>query len=153
MVARRHPARSAFGRFLAERFSRYVGTEDGPFIVFRRQRFVSWLSDEFLRNRYDQLVRELIAAEGLWTDKPATNFSRWWTASKRGPPNPERLRASRGRSLASASIVPSVTITLSKRNKPTFKDRLLLRPGQARLHRHHDGDGEFIVDNRPGTAT
>jgi hypothetical protein len=32
--------------YLAERFARaFVGTEDGPFLVFRRRRFISWLSD------------------------------------------------------------------------------------------------------------
>ena len=38
--------------YLAERFARaLVGTEDGPFIQFRRRRFISWLSDAFLENR------------------------------------------------------------------------------------------------------
>jgi hypothetical protein len=62
--------------YLAERFARAcVGTEDGPFIFYRRRRFVSWLSDQIHQNRpYDQLVRELITSEGLWTDHPATNF-------------------------------------------------------------------------------
>jgi len=62
--------------YFAERLARsYVGTEDGPFLVFRRRRFVSWLSDELMKNRpYDQLVRDLIASQGLWTDKPPTNF-------------------------------------------------------------------------------
>src|SRR5438105_1272737 len=65
-----------FADYFAERFARtYVGTEDGPFIIYRRRRFVSWLSDQFFANRpYDEIVRELIADEGLWTDKPATNF-------------------------------------------------------------------------------
>jgi hypothetical protein len=82
--------------FLAERFARaYVGTEDGPFIVYRRRRFVSWLSDEFMKNRpYDQLVRELIASEGLWTDKPATNFITVTVEqANKNQPNPERLAA------------------------------------------------------------
>ena len=62
--------------YLAERFARaFVGTEEGPFLIYRRRRFVSWLSDRFMENiRYDALVRELIASEGIWTDKPATNF-------------------------------------------------------------------------------
>ena len=62
--------------YLAERLARaYVGTEDGPFIVFRRRRFIAWLSDMLLENRrYDGLVRDLIADSGLWTDHPATNF-------------------------------------------------------------------------------
>lgn len=62
--------------YLAERFARaYVGVEVGPFLVYRRNRMVSWLSDEFFANRrYDQLARELIAAKGVWTTQPAANF-------------------------------------------------------------------------------
>ena len=38
--------------YLAERFARvYVGTEDGPFILYRRRRFIAWLSDALLENR------------------------------------------------------------------------------------------------------
>lgn len=62
--------------YLAERMTRvYVGVVDGPFLLFRRRRFVSWLSDQLHANRpYDETVRELITAEGVWTDSPATNF-------------------------------------------------------------------------------
>jgi hypothetical protein len=62
--------------YLAERLARAcVGTEDGPFIFYRRRRFVTWLADQLARARpYDQLVRDLIASDGLWTDRPATNF-------------------------------------------------------------------------------
>lgn len=62
--------------YLAERLARaYVGVEDGPFLVYRRRRFVTWLSDQLHENvPYDQLVRQLIADEGLWTDAPAVNF-------------------------------------------------------------------------------
>ncbi|HTN74402.1 MAG TPA: DUF1553 domain-containing protein, partial [Pirellulaceae bacterium] len=62
--------------YLAERFARaYVGTENGPFLVYRRRRFVSWLSDKLHENAgYDQIVRELIADTGLWTSSPAVNF-------------------------------------------------------------------------------
>jgi hypothetical protein len=65
-----------FSDYFAERLARsYVGTEDGPFIIYRRRRFVSWLSDQVLANRpYDQVVREMIAGQGLFTDNPATNF-------------------------------------------------------------------------------
>jgi hypothetical protein len=82
--------------YLAERFTRAcVGTEDGPFLVFRRRRFASWLADEIARNRpYDQLVRDLIASEGLWTDKPATNFiTVTIDQTKQNAPNAERLAA------------------------------------------------------------
>lgn len=62
--------------YLAERLARaYVGTEAGPFLVYRRRRFVSWLSNQLAENRpYDDLVQELITVDGLWTDSPAANF-------------------------------------------------------------------------------
>ncbi len=62
--------------YLAERLARaVVGTEDGPFLVYRRRRFVTWLSDKLHENvKYDQVVQELIADTGLWTSSPAVNF-------------------------------------------------------------------------------
>lgn len=62
--------------YFAERFSRaMLGTDDGPFILFRRRRFTTWLSDKFYdQTGYDSIVREVISAEGLWTDTPQVNF-------------------------------------------------------------------------------
>lgn len=62
--------------YLAERLARvYVGTENGPFLVYRRRRFVTWLSNAIADNRaYDAIVRELISDRGIWTDSPAVNF-------------------------------------------------------------------------------
>ncbi|MCH2181820.1 MAG: DUF1549 and DUF1553 domain-containing protein [Mariniblastus sp.] len=62
--------------YLAERFARvFVGVEEGPFLVFRRRRFVSWLEEQWLANRpYDQVVRQLLIDDGIWTDSPAVNF-------------------------------------------------------------------------------
>src|SRR5262245_33410128 len=62
--------------YLAERFARgLVGVEDGPFLIYRRRRFVSWLADQLHENRpYDAIVRDVITSSGLWTDQPATNF-------------------------------------------------------------------------------
>lgn len=62
--------------YLAERLARIaVGVEDGPFILYRRHRLVSWLSDQLYANRpYDEIVRELVSAEGIWTSKPEVNF-------------------------------------------------------------------------------
>ena len=58
--------------YLAERFARaFVGTEDGPFLLFRRRRFIAWLSDAILANRpYDAIVRDLIADRGP-LDRPS----------------------------------------------------------------------------------
>ncbi len=81
--------------YLAERFARvYVGTEDGPFILYRRRRFIAWLSDVLLENRrYDSLVREMISDRGLWTDNPATNFVSVTYDPDLKAPTPERLAA------------------------------------------------------------
>jgi hypothetical protein len=65
-----------YSDYVAERLARaYVGTENGPFIIFRRRRFVSWLSDSLRENvPYDQIVRRLISDDGIWTSSPAVNF-------------------------------------------------------------------------------
>lgn len=83
-----------FADYFAERVARAaVGTEGGPFIFFRRRRLVSWLGDEIHEGRpYDELVRDLIAMRGLWTDKPATNFvSVTVQNDKDNQPDPVRL--------------------------------------------------------------
>ncbi|HEY2412125.1 MAG TPA: DUF1553 domain-containing protein [Pirellulaceae bacterium] len=65
-----------FADYWTERLARiYVGNEQGNFILFRRNRFAAWLGDQLAKNvPYDQVVRELLADEGIWTGKPATNF-------------------------------------------------------------------------------
>ncbi|MCE9527155.1 MAG: DUF1549 and DUF1553 domain-containing protein [Planctomycetales bacterium] len=65
-----------YADYFAERLARaYVGTEDGPFILYRRRRFVTWLADHLHRNdRYDKIVTELISDTGLWNASPAVNF-------------------------------------------------------------------------------
>lgn len=67
---------SRFHRYFAERLARViVGTDEGQFIVFRRDRFVDWLSEQLAESRpYDEIVRQIISQQGLWTDRPATNF-------------------------------------------------------------------------------
>ena len=62
--------------YFAERFSRaFVGTADGPFLLFRKRKFKLWLAEQF-RNGvgYDKIVTEMLASEGLWTDTPQVNF-------------------------------------------------------------------------------
>lgn len=73
-----------FADYFAERLARaFVGTQEGPFLIYRRRRFVDWLSDELTKNRpQDEVAREILTAEGLWTDRPATNFI---TAHARDP--------------------------------------------------------------------
>jgi hypothetical protein len=92
--------------YLAERFARaFVGTEDGPFLLYRRRRFIAWLSDTLLENRpYDSLVSELIADRGLWTDHPATNFVTVTFDPDAGRPVPDRLAARVARAFLGARI-------------------------------------------------
>ena len=65
-----------YSDYLAERFSRaFVGTDEGPFLIFRRRRFVTRLGDQLHENApYDDVVRQLIAETGVWTSTPAVNF-------------------------------------------------------------------------------
>jgi len=80
--------------YLAERFARaFVGTEGGPFLVFRRRRLVAWLRDQLHQNRrFDGIVKDLISAEGLWTDQPAANFITVSISPASGnQPDPEKL--------------------------------------------------------------
>ncbi len=67
---------SRFGYYFSERLARsLVGTDDGQFLVFRRDRFKQWLRENLeKRTAYDQMVRHMIADRGLWTGVPATNF-------------------------------------------------------------------------------
>ena len=65
-----------YAEYFAERLARgFVGVEGGQFIVYRRDRFLNWLSDQLETNRpYPELVREMIGGNGLWTDEPEVNF-------------------------------------------------------------------------------
>lgn len=65
-----------YADYVAERLARaYVGTEEGPFVFYRRRRFVAWLGDRLQENAaYDQVVRMLLSDTGLWTSNPAVNF-------------------------------------------------------------------------------
>ncbi len=67
---------SRFSDYFAERLARsLVGVEDGPFIIFRRDQLTAWLAEQLRKDAsWSQMTKELIAAEGLWTDRPAANF-------------------------------------------------------------------------------
>lgn len=67
---------SRYSDYFSERLARtLVGVEEGPFIVFRRDRLTSWLAERLREDApWSDMTRELIAAEGLWTDRPAANF-------------------------------------------------------------------------------
>lgn len=65
-----------FADYFAERLARsYVGVENGQFLIFRRDRFISWLTTELRSNRpYDEIVRAMIAGTGVWTGEGEVNF-------------------------------------------------------------------------------
>ena len=62
--------------YLAERWTRAtVGTNVGPFLVFRRRKYVDWIADHFEKGTpYDVVVRDILEAKGSWTDAPQVNF-------------------------------------------------------------------------------
>ncbi len=82
-----------FAESFAERMTRaFVGTQGEPFLVFRRDRFKAWWAEQLAANRpYDEVVREIISAQGLWTGTPATNFITHSVMD--GTPSPEKLAA------------------------------------------------------------
>src|SRR5579872_1422220 len=73
---RRMLADNRYADYFAERLARgLVGNENGQFAIFRRDRFVAWLSEQLQKNTpYDAMVRMTISETGLWTGKPAVNF-------------------------------------------------------------------------------
>ena len=65
-----------FADYFTQRLSRvFGGADEGQFLVFRRDRFWAWLSEQLHENRpYDEVVRAMIAERGLWTGEPEVNF-------------------------------------------------------------------------------
>ena len=139
--------------YLAERLARaFVGTEDGPFLVFRRRRFVSWLSDELLQNRpYDAIVRDLIAGQGLWTDHPATNFVTVTFDPETKEPNPERLAARVARAFLGVRLdcAQCHDHPFQPWKQADFRGlAAFFGQVQSGFSGIHDGDGEFRASDR-----
>ncbi len=86
-----------FADYFAERLARaYVGVEEGEFIFFRRDRFKSWLSQQIRDHRpYDEIVRNMIAARGVWTGKGEANFLTGALANEKFDVNKLTARTSR----------------------------------------------------------
>jgi hypothetical protein len=95
-----------YHHYWAERWTRFlVGTDNGQFIVYRRRRFRIWLAEVLAANRpYDRMVRDLITAEGLWTDKPEVNFLTATFDSNDGKADPVRLAARTSRAFLGLRI-------------------------------------------------
>lgn len=91
----------------AERFSRaLVGTDNGPFVLFRRRKLNAWLSEQLSSGvGYDKIVREMLSAEGLWTDTPPVNFvTATMDEANEGRGDPIRLAGRTSRALLAQRI-------------------------------------------------
>ncbi|MEO1524869.1 MAG: DUF1549 domain-containing protein [Planctomycetota bacterium] len=96
-----------FHDYWAERWTRYmVGGNGGPILVYRRRRFVVWLSEMIAANQpYDETVQKLITAEGLFTDQPQVNFlTVTLDSDESGQPDPIRLAARTSRAFLGMRI-------------------------------------------------
>lgn len=85
-----------FGDYVGERLARvYVGTDDGPVLLYRRRRFVNWLSDQLLDRRpYNEIAQQMIGGNGIWTSQPALNYiTHTCTENNQGQPDEVRLAA------------------------------------------------------------
>jgi hypothetical protein len=143
-----------FADYFAERFARaFVGTEDGPFIFYRRRRFVTWLADQLHQGRpYDQMVRDLIASDGLWTDHPATNFvSVTVQADNQNQPDPVRLAGRVTRAFLGLRLdcAQCHNHPFAEWKQSDFQG-LSAYFGQTHLGFTgiHDGDGEYQIEDR-----
>jgi hypothetical protein len=65
-----------FVDYFGERLTRMlVGNEEGAFVVFRRDRLADWMTKQLRHDRpWSQIVNQLIAGDGLWTQDGNTNF-------------------------------------------------------------------------------
>lgn len=93
--------------YFAERFSRaLVGTDNGPFVLFRRRKLNAWLSEQLSSGvGYDKIVREMLSAEGLWTDTPPVNFvTATMDEANEGRGDPIRLAGRTSRALLAQRI-------------------------------------------------
>lgn len=78
-----------FADYFAERLARaFVGVEGGQFVVYRRDRFTSWLADQIRqRTPYDEMVRSMLSETGVATDRAAVNFAMAAFANSNFDPN------------------------------------------------------------------
>ncbi len=93
--------------YFSARISRaVVGTHEGPFLLFRRRKFNTWLSEQLEKDvPYDKIVRQMVSADGLWTDTPAVNFvTATMEEGDRGRADPIRLAGRTSRAFLAMRI-------------------------------------------------
>lgn len=143
-----------YADYLGERFSRaFVGTEDGPFILFRRRKFRTWVSEQIAKNTpYDRIVRDIISSEGIWTQNPATNFVTVTVQNdKKNQPDPVRLagritRAFLGIRLDCAQCHDHPFANWKQNDFESFSAFF----GQTHVGFRgvYDGEGEYTIDDK-----
>jgi len=143
-----------FADYFAERLSRaYLGSEDGPLVVYRKRRFLAWLSDQLLANRpYGEAVRDMIASSGLNTSTPAVNFIAAAYDEEKQKADPERLaiRVSRAFLGLRLDCAQCHDHFLEPTWKQTDFQALAAYFGQTRqvVTNVSDGDGEYRFEDR-----
>ncbi len=93
--------------YFAQRLSRgFVGTANGPFLLFRKRKFNAWLSEQLAEDvGYNQIVHAMISAEGLWTDTPQVNFvTATMDEANKGRGDPVRLAGRTSRAFLAQRI-------------------------------------------------
>ncbi len=130
-----------FADYFADRLARaYVGTEDGPLIAYRKRRYIAWLSDELLKNTsYAEIVRQMISAQGLNTDKPAVNFIAATFDENRKGPDAEKLAIRVTRAFLGLRIDCAVPRPLPRTGVEADAlpvARRVLRPDEAQRYEH-----------------
>jgi hypothetical protein len=148
-----------FADYFADRLGRaYVGTEDGPLILYRKRRYLAWLSDELLKNTaYGAIVREMIAAKGLNTDSPGVNFIAATYDDAKKKPDPEKLAIRVCRAFLGVRIdcAQCHDHFLEPAWKQTDFQSLAAFFGQTRQIVTHidDGEGEYQYEDRSHGGT
>jgi len=145
--------------YFAERLARaYVGTEDGPLIAYRKRRYLAWLAEEFRKNTsYAEIVRQMIATQGLNTDRPAVNFIAATYDDDRKAPDPEKLAIRVSRAFLGLRIdcAQCHDHFLEPAWKQTHFQSLAAFFGQTKhtITNIADGDGEYRFEDRVAGGT
>lgn len=145
--------------YFADRLARaYVGTEDGPLVLYRKRRYLAWLSDELHKNTpYGAIVREMIAGKGLNTDSPGVNFIAATYDDAKKKPDPEKLAIRVCRAFLGVRIdcAQCHDHFLEPAWKQTDFQSLAAFFGQTQQIVTHiiDGDGEYSYEDRTRGGT
>jgi hypothetical protein len=148
-----------FADYFADRLSRaYLGTEEGPLVIYRKRRFLAWLADQLRDNRpYGEVVRDMVAGSGLNTSAPAVNFIAAAYDDEKKATDAEKLaiRVSRAFLGLRLDCAQCHDHFLEPSWKQTDFQALAAFFGQTRqvVTHVHDGDGEYRFEDRVSGGT